>query len=91
MANGCPVIANNVTSIPEVAGNAAILVNAEDTSALAQSMLQLARDEARRKQLIAAGYEQAKKFTWAKSAAITIEAWERHVPDAARQLAQKKL
>ena len=73
---GCPVLTSNVTSIPEVAGNAALLVDPYDTDQIADGMLKLANDSALREALIAKGYEQAKKFSWAKTAEIILSALE---------------
>ena len=67
--------ANN-SALPEVAGDAAILVDAEDVEAMAQAMLRLSRDEALRQRLIAAGYENVKRFSWQKAAAETLAVLE---------------
>ena len=58
---GCPVIAVNVSSIPEVAGDAAILVNEPTVAAFSDALIKL---PAIRKQLITAGLAQAAKFSW---------------------------
>lgn len=65
MRNGCPVICAPRTSIPEVAGTAALFVQSDDPAAWARAVC----DDlpARRAELIAAGYEQAKRFTWARA------------------------
>ena len=57
------------SSLPEVAGDAAILVDPTDVDAIAAAMLQLSQDEALRQRLIAAGYENVKRFSWDKAAA----------------------
>ncbi|MFM4862518.1 glycosyltransferase family 4 protein [Aeromonas media] len=61
MRAGCPVIAVNVSSIPEVAGDAAILVNEPTVAAFSDALIKL---PAIRKQLITAGLAQAAKFSW---------------------------
>lgn len=61
MRAGCPVVAVNVSSIPEVAGDAAILVNKATVAALSEALIKL---PAMRKQLISAGFAQAAKFSW---------------------------
>lgn len=61
MRAGCPVIAVNVSSIPEVAGDAAILVNEPTVAAFSDALIKL---PAIRKQLISAGLAQAAKFSW---------------------------
>ncbi|MFQ2222913.1 glycosyltransferase family 4 protein [Aeromonas enteropelogenes] len=61
MRAGCPVIAVNVSSIPEVAGDAAILVNEPNVAAFSEALITL---PAMRNQLISAGFMQAAKFSW---------------------------
>lgn len=61
MRAGCPVIAVNVSSIPEVAGDAAILVDNATVAAFSEALIKL---PAIRKQLISAGFAQAAKFSW---------------------------
>ncbi|HHQ4512173.1 TPA: glycosyltransferase family 4 protein [Aeromonas hydrophila] len=61
MRAGCPVIAVNVSSIPEVAGDAAILVNEPTVAAFSDALIKL---PVMRKQLITAGLAQAAKFSW---------------------------
>ncbi len=67
--------ANN-SSLPEIAGEAALLVDPTDIDAIADAMLQLSQDEALRQQLIAAGYENVKRFSWEKAAAETLAVLE---------------
>jgi glycosyltransferase involved in cell wall biosynthesis len=68
--------ANN-SALPEVAGDAAILVDPEDVDAIADAMLRLSRDESLRQRLIAAGYENVKRFSWEKAARETLEVLEK--------------
>jgi glycosyltransferase involved in cell wall biosynthesis len=68
MACGTPVVCADNSSLPEVAGDAALLVEASDTDALADAMWQLLIDTSLRERLIQRGYEQATKFTWEKAA-----------------------
>ena len=76
MASGTPVIASNVTSIPEIAGQAALLVDPYDVSAIANAMIQLHRDNSLRQTLIKAGLERAAQFTWLRTAELTISAYK---------------
>lgn len=69
---GVPVMTANNSSLPEIAGDAAILVDPLDTEAIAQAMLQLSTDETLRQRLIEAGYENVKRFSWANAAAQTL-------------------
>lgn len=63
-----PVITSNCTSMPEVAGDAAILVDPLDVNGLADSMTRLATDVPFRDMLISKGREQRLRFTWTKTA-----------------------
>lgn len=69
---GVPVLTTYSSSLPEVAGDAAILVDPTDVDAIAAAMLQLSQDDALRQRLIAAGYENVKRFSWDKAAAETL-------------------
>lgn len=73
---GTAVMTANNSSLPEVAGDAAILVDPTDVDAIAQAMLHLSRDEDLRQKLIAAGYENVKRFSWEKAAAETMAVLE---------------
>jgi glycosyltransferase involved in cell wall biosynthesis len=77
MAAGTPVVASNASCLPEVLGDAAILVDPKDGHALANALEDvLTRPELRTK-LVAAGRERARLFTWERSAQCTVEAYER--------------
>ncbi|KAF0129376.1 MAG: glycosyltransferase [Bacteroidetes bacterium] len=65
---GVPVITSNVTSMPEVAGEAAILADPYDISSIAHAMELMVTDGQLRQQLINEGLERAKLFTWDKAA-----------------------
>lgn len=67
MAAGTPVICSNATSLPEVAGSAAIMHAPEDVDSFASSLLRVTQDADKRAELRAAGIEQAKKFSWDKT------------------------
>jgi glycosyltransferase involved in cell wall biosynthesis len=64
MAAGVPVIASDRSAMPEVAGDAAWLVNPADTEELAAALVTLTRDPERRANLSSRGLERAAKFTW---------------------------
>jgi glycosyltransferase involved in cell wall biosynthesis len=74
---GCPVLTSNVTSIPEVAGDAAMLIDPYSTNQIADGMVKLANDPVLRESLIAKGFKQAKKFSWEKTAGIILSALEK--------------
>ncbi len=68
MQCGAPVVTSDATSMPEVAGDAALLINPNEPSELKQAMHKIHRDEVLRKQLIEKGFKQAAKFSWEKAA-----------------------
>jgi len=67
---GVPVITSNVSSMPEVAGDAAILIDPKDTEMIGSAMMKISEDPALRKELIAKGNERLKKFNWEITAEI---------------------
>ncbi|SFD02909.1 mannosyltransferase [Chitinophaga sp. CF118] len=71
MKAGCPVVATNLTSIPEVVGQAGLLTNVVTADAFTEKILQLENQDYR-EQIIIAGLAQAQLFTWAKSVHETI-------------------
>ncbi len=70
MQVGIPIICSNVSSLPEVAGNAAILVSPTSETEISQAMAQLDADASLRQQLIANGHQQKQNFSWDRSAAL---------------------
>jgi len=68
MASGCPVIATAVTSIPEVVGDAGVLLPEPEEGAVAEAMHSLATDEERRAELRERGRQRAALFTWEATA-----------------------
>ncbi|HJZ45794.1 MAG TPA: glycosyltransferase family 1 protein [Roseiflexaceae bacterium] len=72
MACGTPVLASATSSLPEVAGAAALLVDPEDTAAIADGLARLAGDAALRADLRARGMARAAQFTWERCAEETL-------------------
>ena len=70
MACGCPVIASNAGSVPEVCGDAAVYVSPHDAGALARAIGQLMANEAERERLSQAGRAWVKRYTWDESARL---------------------
>ena len=68
MASGTPTITSNVTSLPEVAGGAAILIDPTDVHALAEAIQRVLSDKALQQTLIEKGLERARPFTWDRGA-----------------------
>lgn len=71
MACGTPVLASNVTSLPEVVGDAGLLVDPYDVEAIAHGICRLIGDSALREELKRKGLERAKQFTWERTADLT--------------------
>ncbi len=76
MACGCPVITANVTACPEVAGDAALLVNPRSVDAIRGAMARLMRDERLRRDLHQKGLARAAQFTWARSGRAYLDLFE---------------
>ncbi len=68
MAHGTPVVTSNTSSLPEVVGNAAVLVNPENVFEIMRATHRVLVDQTLREKLRQRGYEQAKRFSWDDSA-----------------------
>ena len=79
MACGTVVITSNVTSLPEVAGDAAILVEPNDIHAMLQAVYRIVEDKCYRESLVKRGLVRAKLFTWERSAEQIAEIYEKMV------------
>ncbi len=77
MQRGVPVACSGTTSLPEVAGDAALLFNPESTEEIAAAMERLLTDGEEAERLRAAGLERARRFTWDETARLTAEAYDR--------------
>jgi glycosyltransferase involved in cell wall biosynthesis len=76
-ACGCPVITSTTSSLPEVAGDAALLVDPGDTAAITAAMRCVAADPALRDALVERGFANARRFSWAACARSVLGAIER--------------
>jgi len=76
MACDTPVICSNVSSLPEVAGDAALLFDPARSDELAHAIERLVRDPARRRDLVSRGRRQVQRFSWEGCAARVLEALE---------------
>ncbi len=76
MACGTPVITSNVSAMPEVAGDAGILVDPLDAHAIADAVDRLHKDPVYYQQLVKRGLERVKAFTWEQTAAKVAEVYE---------------
>ena len=77
MARGVPVASSDRSSLPEVAGDAALLFDPEDVAAMARAIERLLGDPAERGRLVALGRLQATRFTWDECARGTLASYER--------------
>lgn len=75
LACGAVLVASSTTSIPEVVGDAAILVDPADEAAISDALARAVTDETLRSRLMAAGPVQAAYFTWARCAEATVVAY----------------
>lgn len=76
MASGVPVITSNTSSLPEVCGDAAVLVEPKDISSICDGIIRLQEDYDFRQQLVEQGFMQCKKFTWERSVEKLIKVYE---------------
>ncbi|HSA92164.1 MAG TPA: glycosyltransferase family 1 protein [Terriglobales bacterium] len=76
MAHGTPVVTSNVSSLPEVVGNAAVLVNPENVFEIMRALHRALVDQPLRERLKQRGYEQIQRFSWETSVARLIEIYE---------------
>ncbi len=79
MACGTPVITSNLASLPEITGEAAVLIDPYDIAAITSAMTDIARDEQMRSQLSQLGIQQAQKFSWAKTGEATKQVLVRYL------------
>jgi alpha-1,3-rhamnosyl/mannosyltransferase len=78
-AAGLPVVTSNTTSLPEVAGDAALTVNPESIGEIAEAMQTLASNESLQNDLRTRGRARAKQFTWDRTARQTIEVYRKAI------------
>lgn len=81
MACGTPVITSNVSSLPEVAGDAALLTDPNDIEDLAAAITTILSDESLRNKLKACGLKRSLEFSWEETAKKTLEVYEKAVND----------
>jgi len=77
MAAGCPVVAADNSSIPEVTADAARYVDAEDAASIVAGLDEIVRDRALRDRLRARGRERARRFSWRRTAEETVDVYRR--------------
>lgn len=77
MACGTPAVTSNVASLPEVAGEGALLVSPDDEAQLVEAMRRVLNDKTLRQEMTANGQAHAACFTWARTARQTVETYGR--------------
>jgi len=75
MAHGTPVVASNTSALPEVVGNAALMVNPENVFEISRALQRVLTDQSLRERLKAAGLEQAQRFSWDVSVKRMLEVY----------------
>lgn len=75
MAHGTPVVTSNVSSLPEVVGNAAVLVNPENVFEIMRALHRVLTDQSLRARMKERGYQQATRFSWDKSVRRILEVY----------------
>lgn len=79
MACGTPVVVSNVSSLPEIVGDAGLLVDPEDVEGLADTLIRLLSDEKLRRRLGQLGIQRAATFSWERTARETLAVYRRAV------------
>jgi alpha-1,3-rhamnosyl/mannosyltransferase len=77
MASGTPVIASRAASIPEVLGDAGILLSPNDVRGWTDAIVRVVNDDDTRQQMRTAGLARASEFTWARTAELTLDVYRR--------------
>ncbi|HET7206273.1 MAG TPA: glycosyltransferase family 1 protein [Terriglobales bacterium] len=76
MAHGTPVVTSNTSSLPEVVGNAAVLVNPENIFEIMRALHRVLTDQELREKMKRRSYEQYQRFSWEHSATRVLQAYE---------------
>ena len=77
MASGVPVVTSNVSSMPEVVGNAGITIEPSNADSLAEAIEKVISDNKLRENMIKTGIKQVEKFNWRNTAKKTLEVYEK--------------
>jgi glycosyltransferase involved in cell wall biosynthesis len=90
MAGGTPVIASRAASIPELAGDAAILLDPDDNEGWANAVIRIVTDDELRSEMATRGVTRAGHFTWARTARATMDVYRTCVADDASERRQTR-
>lgn len=77
MSSGVPVVTSNVSSMPEVAGGAALLVNPNDVESISDALVRGLLDEEWRHEAIARGLKRSQELTWSRCASATVDVYKK--------------
>jgi glycosyltransferase involved in cell wall biosynthesis len=91
MAHGTPVLTSNTSSIPEVVGSAAVIVNPENVFEIMRALERVLLDQQLREKMRLRGYEQVKKFSWENAAASLLSAYEQIIEKQSALSPQQKV
>jgi glycosyltransferase involved in cell wall biosynthesis len=80
MASGTPVVTSNISSLPEVAGDAAVLVDPYEVESIVEGMHRILSDRALAQDLRMKGLVRAREFSWERSVARTFELYKEVAP-----------
>ncbi len=83
MAHGTPVVTSNVSSLPEVVGNSAVLVNPENVFEIMRALHRVLMDQPLRARMKECGYQQASRFSWEASVKRILSAYGQITSDGA--------
>lgn len=81
MVRGVPVVTSTVSSLPEVAGDAALLVDPTSVEEIGQAVIRVLTDDRERRRLVSAGRGRPEAFSWERCAQATLASWERALAD----------
>ena len=81
MQCGCPVLCSDRTSLPEIGGNAVRLIDPSSAGSICEAMLEMESDAGLRRRFVAAGREQAKRFSWETAARDTLDFYRKVLTD----------
>lgn len=81
MAHGTPVVASNTSALPEVVGDAALMVNPENIFEISRALQRVLTDQSLRERMKAAGIKQAQRFSWEASVRRMLDVYEQVVSE----------
>jgi len=88
MAAGCPVVVSQLSSLPEVVGDAGLLVDPLDIESIADGLQRVLTDEALAAELRQRGYQRARQFTWERTARAALRLYEQAAQEFAKRRRQ---